>query len=388
MSLRSLLRAACFVAVVALLAGFTWASFQPKVRYNVPSDDFGKRMSCLYHLIYEWEGDAQVLVFGTSRTGAAISAPILAGRATAASGAPVVVAKMSLAGANPGLSYQIFQEYLTQHAAPDLVIFEAEQVRTSPSVVPYVNRFFTITATPDLYLDVAAGPAIQPLPQRIADALRLLIDHYDKSLSKALSPLYGFSLTETTCTKSTVSKAPLANADFLEKLDPAAEDYEEKLKTKAMAVLERAAETAEKKARRAVKKGIRTTAQKQGLLDESFAAHSETWETEPVWDWHYTTPAAERYFDYYRRFVDWAAANDGKVVFLRFPSYLEPPSTAAQRQAFEAQAGAPVLVPDVALLRELYPLYRDSDHMNQAAWATLADWIVGELRDRSMLPGQ
>ena len=387
MAFRLLLRAACFVAVVLLLAGFTWATFQPKARYHVPSDEFGKRMNCLYRLIYEDERDAQILVFGSSRTAAAINAPILAWRASEESGDPVTVAKLSMAGANPGLSYQVFQEYLARHKAPKLIVFEAEQVRNSPSVVPYVNRFFTITALPQLYLDVVTAGTTEPLLQRMADALRLLVDHYDKSLSKALSPQFTLELQGTVCTDGTQSNVPDATDLAADAEDLQAKKTAKKQKRKAMAALKRNGKAAENEARIAARQGIERSKTDLRRVHRAIKERGETWETMPFWDWGYTTPEAQRYLYYYRKFVDWAAENDAHVVFIRFPNYLEPPSTEQQGRAFEDLVGAPVLVPDLELLRQLYPLYKDDHHVSKAAWTAIADWIMGGLRDHSAVPG-
>jgi hypothetical protein len=393
-SLSILLRAAWFAAVVLVIAGFSWATFRPEARFHVPADRFGSRLSCLYHIIYEWEGDAQVLVFGTSRTAAAINATLLAERLASDGGVPTQVAKLSMAGANPGLSYQIFQEYLSRHEAPKLIIFEAQQVRESPSVVPYVNRYFSMTAKPDLYLDLVLSLEGKSIVGRSADALRLLVDHYDKSISKALSPSQTLwrKPKRNPCSDRSISKAlspsqtpslePERNPSGHKTLRKAAgkkESGDRTAKAKESKNAELKAQKLEKQRKKNKEKALKV-ASKQQELQEARDERGNSWEQLPAWDWQYTLPTAERYLLYYRRFAAWAEENDARIVFFRAPDYLEPPSTPEQLSQFEALAGAPVLAPDRELLHRLYPLYKNPQHIGRDGWPLVADWIARGLR--------
>jgi hypothetical protein len=402
-----LLRIAWAAASVLVIALFSWASFQPEARFYAPADRRGTRLSCLYRLIYQWEGDAQVLVFGTSRTWVAIDPTLLAERLTLDSDVPITVAKFSMPDVNPGLSYQIFQEYLSRHEPPELIILEAQQVKKTPSVVR-VSRYFSMTAKLNLYLDLVLNLEAGSFVGRSADALRLLIDHYDKSISKALSPRQTLSLKPegTPCgdkwigkhlsPRQSLSLEPEGNPCAHKTLCKAAGKEKSRDQTAKAEKLERSESLPKesqknlKKYRRQAPKAAKKQQEKalmaalqQQALQEAWDQRGDSWEQLPAWDWRYTLPAAERYLLYYRRFAAWAEENGARIVFFRPPGYLEPPSTPEQLSQFEALAGAPVLAPDRELLRRLYPLYADTTHMGRDARPLVADWIARSLRSLS-----
>ena len=67
------------------------------------------------------------------------------------------------------------------------------------------------------------------------------------------------------------------------------------------------------------------------------------------------------------------------MVFLRLPGYLEPPSTPVQSSQFEALVNAPVVVPELDMLRKLYPFYRDTHHMDKRGQPPLMAWLADQL---------
>lgn len=387
MPFRPLLGLFGLAAVLATISTFVWASFQPESRFLTPRGSWGTKLHCVFDAIYLSDPNADVLVFGTSRTKAAVNAGILERELTARVGKTVRVVDLSFVGANPGLSYQFLSEYVSRHKPPKLIIFEAQQVRESPSVAPYVNRFFSIAAKPDLYLDILFHLRTPSLVNRLADVSRLMIDHLDKSLNKALSPWDSLWLDSSNL-KCRVGAGMAANEesrhDVVSDASPRPAAVEALKLRAAVAEASNPGSSAGDDAGKPKKKQKRSGKKKKKMrqLAEAQRERGTDWEQRPAWDWQYTLPPSERYLFYYDRFVDLAEQNNAKVVFLRLPGYLEPPSTPVQTSQFEALVNAPVLVPGLDTLRKIYPSYNDRHHVGPPGQPLLMEWLADQLVER------
>ena len=80
-----------------------------------------------------------------------------------------------------------------------------------------------------------------------------------------------------------------------------------------------------------------------------------------------------------RKMIDRVRAHGAQPVFLYFPSILVPVSADLSR-TFQEDFGAPLIVPEPALRRQLEDgLYFDNSHLNTQGRLVFSDWFGREL---------
>lgn len=341
-----------FAAVVTAVLASLILSFRAPARFHAPSDDHAVRLRCIYQSIYMSPTGADVLVFGTSRTGAALLPKQLASELAGGSVPEPLVGRMYFAGNNTSLSYQFLLEYLAQHKAPGLILFEAQSLRESgngAAPVPYVNRYFSTAALPWLYADLLLSIEDPPPVQRAGDVARIFIDHVDKVWTRILSPEYELNL----------------RPDRINCMRGRDRGRQGAARERTVQEKRVQAQSRERRAR-----------MREAALDVVREKRGERWREMKNEDWVFGGDDGMRHAVYYRRIVALARAHGIRILFYHLPAYLEPPATGAQLAEFRHLAGAPVVTPDLELLEVIYRNYRDPNHVASKSRPPLMRWLA------------
>jgi hypothetical protein len=374
---RRLIQIGCLLAIVLVGSIFIYASFQPRMRLAQPDPGASQfmhlkdRSYCYHDQIYLGKSTADVLLFASSRTGAALDPKLAMSSYETVTGRKREIFLFWTPWPNSEIMYAFFRDYLANNPAPKVALFAlTPAVKLNPPV-HYVHPLFHSFAPPYLYPDVlSSSEIVHSRLFAVSDFLRLLISHLDINLTRLLVVNVSFSVPEgdncrlqedapenlITDTAQHASFEALLNFE-LEKVMP---DLEPERIGTAEGLLETSA---------------------GNVLKTNFAkAAIKEWGDTNSWpaERHFLmeAPSDERSIEYYRRIVALAKAHNVKIGFHFMPDLLSPEPPSGQVSEMAESLGAPISLPPIHLRKVSYHYYWDTNHVDKAFRSAYSAWFA------------
>ena len=357
-----------------------WHSYTPKSRYStiIGGEASRAKFHCLYNSGAGLEDTADILIFGSSRTGSSINDKLVSRLATDYSGESVLVKNMNIAGGDISMSYMFLKEIIESNSAPDMVYVEILRVKRQVSLIPYLNRAFSSSAdwslTADLlrnYDDGRTGLF------RLADFFQVIIDKNDKYISKLLVRKNAIVVDHPNACKF-LDRAKVDEFLNNPSLQNATNRYGrfEKAKRREFQALAKQRREAAKIRR------IDNIKRRERAIKRHNQALGKNWESLPPENWGYDSPESQRQLYYYQAISKLCRENNIDLIFFRPYGLREPEHDPNMIGKYEDLFEGEILSLPYRTAKLTFPYYVDPNHSGKQTERIIAFWLTEDILAR------
>jgi len=368
------------ISVIASCLFAVGHSYSHSARYStiIGSQGVRAKLECIHDVNSGIEDSADVLIFGSSRTGSMFKDKVLTRVATEYSGQSTLVKNLNIPGGDVSLSYQFLKEYLQNNPAPEVVYTEVMRVKQQVSHVSYINRAFSSLSDWDLTNDLLKNTNDgRSSVFRVADFSKVMIDKNDKYLSKLLVTKHKVKVSVEEPCKYFTREVTDGFQEKAIKLD--AVRRQKKFENRFARIVE---DTISQKSKAvSIRKETNSKAQERALKRHRTKTGKD-WENKPAEDWGYDSAEAQRQLYYYQKISDLSKTYGFKLVLFRPYGLYEPEHDADKLKQYEAMFEHDILSPPYDFVKLSFPYYIDPNHVGRQSSSLFAYWLAEDIVER------